>query len=84
MKRDIEWIEKLEGGVKRTVRIHFPGGGNIKWQFKRSDEEAWDYDTDPSPEDWAALEEKVETLYHRRRAAYRDLELVRKMREKHG
>lgn len=84
MKRDIEWIEKLEDGVKRTVRIAFPGGGKIKWQFKRSDQTQWDYDTPPSPEDWQALEEKTDALYHRRRAAYRDLELVREMRKKHG
>ncbi len=84
MKRDIEWVEKLEDGVKRTVRIVFPGRGKIKWQFKRSDEMQWDYDTPPSPEDWQALEEKMDALYHRRRAAFRDLELVRKMRKKHG
>lgn len=47
MKRNIEWKEKLDGGVKRTVRISFLGKGKIKWQFKRSDEEQWDYDTPP-------------------------------------
>lgn len=84
MKRDIEWKERLDDGVKRTVRITFPGGGKIKWQFKRSDELQWDYDTPPSPEDWAELEEKVEGLYNRRRAAFRDLELVKIMRKQHG
>ncbi|QHI68647.1 hypothetical protein [Tichowtungia aerotolerans] len=84
MKRDIEWKERLDDGVKRTVRVKFPGKGQIKWQFKRSDEESWDYDTPPTPEDWAALEEKVDHLYHRRRAAFRDLELVQTERKKHG
>lgn len=84
MKRDIEWTEKPEDGVKRTVRVAFPGGGKIKWQFKRSDEERWDYDSAPSPEDWAVLEEKMDRLYHRRRASYKDFELVREMRKKHG
>ena len=83
MKRDIEWIEKLEDGVKRTARIAFHQG-KIKWQFKRSDEELWDYNTPPSPDDWAALEAKIDRLYHRRRAGYKDLELVRTMRKKHG
>ncbi|MDK2858596.1 MAG: hypothetical protein PWQ29_1050 [Verrucomicrobiota bacterium] len=83
MKRDIEWKEMLEGGVKRTVRIHIQAG-KVKWQFKRSDEERWDYDTPPSSEDWEALETKMDQLYHRRRASYKDFELVREMREKHG
>ena len=84
MKRIIEWKEKTEDGVKRTVRIDFPGRGKVKWQFKRADEERWDYDTPPSPEDWKNLEEKVAALYNRRRAAFRDLELVKDLRRKHG
>ncbi|MDH3346036.1 MAG: hypothetical protein OEL75_02510 [Kiritimatiellaceae bacterium] len=80
MKRDIEWKEKLEDGVKRTVRVKFPGNGIVKWQFKRSDDDWWDYDTPASPEDWAMLEEKVSKLYHRRRAALRDFELVKRLR----
>ncbi|MGE4488371.1 MAG: hypothetical protein AB7E95_02370 [Kiritimatiellales bacterium] len=82
MKRDIEWKESLDDGVKRTVRINIHAG-KIKWQFKRSDEERWDYDTPPSPEDWEALEEKIDSLYHRRRVSFKDLELVRKMRKNH-
>ena len=42
-ERDIEWKD-VTGGVKRIVRIKFPGQGVIKWQFKRADEEMWDYD----------------------------------------
>ena len=84
MKRDVEWVEKLEGGIKRKVRIKFPGHGKIKWQFKRSDEEQWDYDTPPSPDDWLALEEKMEALYNRRRAPFKDLELAKTMRRKNS
>lgn len=82
MKRDIEWVEKLEDGIKRKVRIRFPGKGNIKWQFKRSDEEEWDYTTPPTQEDWTALLEKVEALYNRRRAPFKDLERVKLMKAK--
>ena len=82
MKRDIEWTERLDDGVKRTVRIAFHAG-KIKWQFKRSDEEMWDYDTPASAEDWAALDDKIEALYQRRRASYKDVELVRAKRKKH-
>ena len=82
MKRDIEWIEKLQDGVKRTVRYKCPGNGKIKWQFKRANEELWDYDTPPSDEDWASLEEKMDALYNRRRAPYKDLQLVQQLRRK--
>ncbi len=84
MKRNIEWKEKTGDGVKRTVRIIFPGQGKVKWQFKRADEERWNYDLPPTPEDWKHLEEKVVALYNRRRAAFRDLKLVKALREKHG
>ena len=75
----MEWKEKLEDGVMRIVRVKFPGQGIIKWQFKRSDEERWDYDTPPSSEDWKNLEDKVDKLYQRNRCAFRDLELIKKL-----
>ena len=84
MKRDIEWKERLDDGVKRIVRVKFPGGGQIKWQFKRSDEERWDYDTPATAEDWEILEEKVDKLYQRNRCALRDRELVKKLKAEHG
>ncbi len=84
MKRNIEWKETLDEGVRRTVRVLFPGQGKVKWQFKRADEEPWDYDTPPSSEDWKTLEEKVSKLYHRRRCALRDWEAVKTLRKKHG
>jgi hypothetical protein len=80
MKRDIEWVEKLEDGVTRTVRICFYQK-KIKWQFKRSDQALWDHATPPSADDWAALEAKVERLYQRRRVSYEDLDLVRTTRK---
>lgn len=84
MKRDIEWKEKLEDGVKRTVRITISMNAGINWRFKRSDEELWDYETPASPEDWQILEEKVDALYNRRRATHKEVELVRAERKKHG
>ena len=82
MKADLEWTEKLEDRVKRKVRITFHGHDQIKWQFKRSDEEFWDYDTPPSREDWETLEEKIDALYNRRRQPYKHLELVQKLKAK--
>lgn len=82
MKADIEWVEKLDDGVKRKVRITFLGHDQVKWQFKRADEEYWDYDTPPTPDDWAALEDKMAALYNRRRTSFKKLELVRKLNKK--
>ena len=80
MKADLEWVEKLENRIKRKVRITFCGHDRIKWQFKRSDEDFWDYDTPPTAEDWETLEMKIDALYHRRRSPYKHLELVKKLK----
>lgn len=80
----MEWVERLDGGVKRRIRVTFLGKGRMKWQTKRSDEESWDYDTPPFSEDWKKLEEKVEALYNRRRTPFKNLELVRQLRKKVG
>lgn len=84
MKADIEWVERLDDGVKRKIRITFLGKGNMKWQTKRSDEDMWDYKTPPTSEDWDHLEEKMESLYNRRRTSFKNLELVRKLRKDAG
>jgi len=84
VRADIEWVERLEDRVKRTVRITFLGKGKMKWQTKRSDEEFWDYDTPPSSDDWDHLEEKTESLYNRRRLPFKNVELVKKLRKNAG
>ncbi|MDF7798449.1 hypothetical protein P4C99_03195 [Pontiellaceae bacterium B1224] len=84
MKADIEWVDKLDDGVKRKVRITFTGKTQMKWQTKRSDEEMWDYDTPPTAEDWDAIEEKIDILYHRRRQPYKRVELIKKLRKEAG
>lgn len=81
MKADIEWVEKPGGGIKRKIRITFEGS-SIKWQFKASDQERWDYTTPPTAADWETLQEKVEALYNRRRTSYRNVELVRQMKRR--
>jgi hypothetical protein len=84
VKADIEWVEKLDDGVKRKIRITFLGKGKMKWQTKRSDEEFWDYDTPPSSDDWNTLTDKMEAFYNRRRTSFKNLELVRKLRKDAG
>jgi hypothetical protein len=78
MKAHLEWTDKPEPGIKRKVRITFIKGRDIKWQFKRSDEERWNYDHAPTAEDWDQLKQKTEALYQRRRLKYDHLELVQK------
>jgi hypothetical protein len=80
VKRNVEWVEKLEDRVKREVRVSFPGKRQVKWQFKRSDEERWDYDTPPTLDEWDILEERLSGMYNRRRASFETLELVRRLR----
>ena len=50
----ISWTEKLDGGVKREVRVHV-SHQKLKWQYKRSDAQAWDYDSAPLAPDWDQL-----------------------------
>jgi hypothetical protein len=81
LKADLEWTEKLDGGIKQKVRITFVGRSGIKWQFLRSDAERWDYDSPPTPENWETLEQNHEALYTRRRLPLKRLELARKLRK---
>ena len=58
MKADLEWTDYTPEGIKRKVRITFSGKKSIKWQFKRADESHWDYDRQPTQEEWALLEKR--------------------------
>lgn len=78
MRRKIEWVEKIERGVKLMVTVTFPGKGQVKWVFERTDEDGPDPERRPSDDDWDALEEKLEGLYNRRRAPFETLALVRR------
>lgn len=78
MKQKISWTTKLDGGVKREVRVTTSKKA-LKWQFKRSDEEHWAYDSAPTAEDWDALED----ILRRRAGRGRTVEMlgiVQKMR----
>ena len=77
MKAHIEWVEKIDIKIKKKVRITFIGKKRIKWQFKRSDQEKWDYDSTPTIKDWNYLEAKASALYQRRRISFENLQLVR-------
>ena len=53
----------------------------MKWQFKRADEERWDYDSPPTTEEWDLLEEILERRVNRGRGIGM-LQNVRKHRGK--
>ena len=82
MKANIEWSDKPVPGVKRKIRVTFIRNQRIKWQFKRSDEENWDYLTPPSNLDWMDLEKKANALYQRKRLSYENLKLVQTLMDK--
>lgn len=77
MMRQICWVERGEDGVKREVRVAVQQG-RVKWQFKRDDQERWDYDGPASQSDWDLLLEKMENRYQRRNVSYDDLAIVRR------
>lgn len=79
----ISWTIRLpDEGVKRETRVNVSQRA-LKWQFKRADEERWDYDSPPEPTDWDMLEDVL-----RRRAgrgnAVNMLDAVKAMRAKAG
>ncbi len=80
MKRKTSWTHKCEDGVKREVRVELHHG-TIKWQFKRKDEESWDYDSKPTKKDWDALEDILKRRAHRGKGGT-ILQSVKKMRAK--
>lgn len=82
MKRKISWTLRGEDGVKREVRVTI-SRGRIKWQFKRADEEHWDYDSPPTKEEWDALEEILARRMHRGRSIGQ-MESVRALRRLDG
>jgi hypothetical protein len=82
MNRLISWTVKLAAGGKREVRVELRQG-RIKWQFKHSNDERWDYERAATAAEWDALED----ILHRRAGRGRAVELIetaRRLREKAG
>jgi hypothetical protein len=80
MQRQVVWVERQDNGAKREVRVTVLRAG-VKWQFKRSTEEDWDYDSPASPADWDTLLGKMEDRYRRRTVPHAALETVRRLHE---
>ena len=79
MRTPIAWTERIENRVKREVRVTFIGK-QLKWQYKRSDEERWDYDTPPTAHDWDSLLEHAEAKYRRNRIPLKIVNMIKKSR----
>lgn len=62
--REISWVLKTEDGVKREVRVNLHGR-RLKWQFKRADEDAWDYDSEPTESDWEEFFDRMKKRLQR-------------------
>jgi hypothetical protein len=82
MKQSISWTHKQDDGVKRETRVQVHTH-DIKWQFKRADQERWDYDSLPVAEDWDTLEDILTRRAGRGRAT-KILPAVKIMRAKAG
>jgi len=82
MKNKLSWTLRDEDGVKRETRVEVTTG-KIKWQFKRADEEKWDYDRRPIAQDWDELEEIMERRRGRGRAVKMS-ELIKRARREAG
>jgi hypothetical protein len=82
MKSEISWTIRLPDGIKRETRVRVTAH-SLKWQFKRSDQEKWDYDSAPAAEDWDRLEDILVRRVARGRGVNR-LPAVRKLREAAG
>jgi hypothetical protein len=76
MPRRISWTRQTEDGVKRETRVRVEAGA-IKWQFKRADEDKWDYDSPPTNDDWDTLEE----ILTRRSGRGRQMALLDRVRK---
>ena len=79
MIRQVCWTEKLDDGDKREIRVTVDSR-EVKWQFKLSSAEKWDYATPPSLVDWDNLLERMENRYQRRNVSFDDLKRVRQAR----
>ena len=80
MRSDISWTERQADGVKRETRVRISKTA-VKWQFKRTDQERWDYDSPPDDADWDMLEDILRRRAHRGRTVAM-LDMVRRLRDK--
>jgi hypothetical protein len=80
VKNYVSWTERQADGVKRETRVRI-SGSNFKWQFKRTDQERWDYESAPVDADWDALEDILRRRAGRGRAV-KELKALLKLRGK--
>ena len=81
---DYEWVERSDEGTKRILRVGFPGGNRITWMCRNADDEKWSRNMTPTVEQWDVVENKVRGRYNRRRAGFKDVELVMALRKNHA
>ncbi len=81
MRRQVRWTERETDGVAVDIRVSVQAG-RVRWQFLRADQERWDYDRAPTPEQWDSLEQRLRNRYQRGQIGLtKELEWVRKARQ---
>jgi hypothetical protein len=81
MRRQICWVEKLEDGVKKDVRISFHNR-EVLWDIKRSDLPRHEQTSIPTEQDWDELEKRAENWYRRHALPFEILGLIKTERAK--
>lgn len=78
MRRKHDWIERLEDGGKREMRVTRTGP---VWRFqsKLREDEDWTYHDAPSIKDLETFREVLERKYRRNRASYDDVKIADRM-----
>ncbi len=77
MRRPVAWIDKKCASGPREVRVKFHGGA-LKWQFRSKGSREWDYQSEPSEENWLELETKILQLMQRGHLYEKELALTRR------
>ncbi len=78
MRRDINWTTKRDDGSRYDVRVTW-FSGTFKLQFKERGAEKWEYDRQPSPDDWETFLDAIERRYQRRQATLKEFEEAQRM-----
>jgi hypothetical protein len=81
MRRQICWVNRLEDGAKRSVRISFLNR-QVCWNIKRSDLSEDDQTSIPTEDDWNELESRAEDWYRRHALPFEILGMIKAQRAK--
>ena len=76
MRRPISWTENTPEG-KKEYRVQLTAD-SVRWQVLPPHEEKWQYDYQPTEDEWLLLETKVENYIQRGHFYKAELEVVKR------